>query len=274
MRSLPLTVLAVALLSSSVFAEKSAEEMAAELANPNTAFATMNFKNQFIAYDGDIMGAGDKDNYQLVFQPVFPFPREDGSKIIFRPSLSYIDSRPIPSAGGGFSMESGFGDIPFDLAFAPATDPDKLIAFGVVGTIPTASEGLGPDLWAVGPEFLYGKLSKTYVAGTLLTHQWDFAGDGDGVINLSSVQYFYTYLPGGGWNLGTGPIMTYDWENEQWNIPLQINAGKTVMFGGLTWKVSAEFNYFVETNDDYGQDWFAGINIAPVVANPLLAIFK
>ena len=38
-------------------ATASAEEVAAELANPNTAMASMNFKNQFKTYSGDLPNA-------------------------------------------------------------------------------------------------------------------------------------------------------------------------------------------------------------------------
>jgi len=255
--------------------EKSAEEIAAELANPNTAMATLNFKNQFTIFKGDLPGAGDQDNYKLLLQPVFPFPLEDGSKIIFRPGLSLIDSQPIPDAEkGGFRNESGISDLGFDLAFAPKVDPGKLFAVGLVGSAPTGSDDLGNDLWSAGPELLFGKLTPKYVAGGLLTHQWDYAGSGDGSVNLSSLQYFYTYLPGGGWNIGTGPTLSYDWKNEQWTVPFQLNAGKTVILGSTPWKIGAEVNYFAEQNDALGSEWLFGINISPVIANPFVGLFK
>jgi hypothetical protein len=78
---------------------------------------------------------------------------------------------------------------------------------------------------------------------------------------------------GGGWTVGTGPTMTYNWENEQWTAPLQINAGKTVVWGGRPWKLSAEVNYIVEKADAFGPEWMLGFNIAPVVQNGLAGWF-
>jgi hypothetical protein len=72
----------------------SSDEVARELANPNTALASMTFKNQFRLYGGSLPEASDQWSYTLLFQPVFPFPRADGSKIIFRPAVPLLIGQP------------------------------------------------------------------------------------------------------------------------------------------------------------------------------------
>ena len=131
--------------------------------------------------------------------------------------------------------------------------------------------------WAMTPGWggtqrlprLIGKASAKHVYGLFPNHQWDIGGSGDADISLTSIQGFYTYLPGGGWNVGSGPTATYDWEAEQWTVPLQVNAGKTVVWGGRPWKLSIEANYYVEKSEAFGPEWMIGINLAPVVKNPL-----
>ena len=59
-------------------ATPSASELAAELSNPNTAVATLNFKNQFRSYTGTLPGADDQSGYTLVIQPVLPFVLKNG----------------------------------------------------------------------------------------------------------------------------------------------------------------------------------------------------
>lgn len=49
--------------------EKSADEVARELANPNASLAKLTFKNQFRWYTGDLPHADDQFNYTLLFQP-------------------------------------------------------------------------------------------------------------------------------------------------------------------------------------------------------------
>lgn len=74
-------------------AEKSTDEVARELANPNNSLASLTFKNQYRAYTGDLPNADDQNNYTLLFQPVFPFtlkPTESGGKanLFIRPAHS------------------------------------------------------------------------------------------------------------------------------------------------------------------------------------------
>lgn len=246
----------------------SADEAAKELANPNTALASLTLKNQFTWYQGDLPDADDQFSYTALFQPVFPFPKQDGSKILFRPAVPIIVGKPIPTATG-YDDRSGLGDIAFDVAYAfPSRGDGMLYALGIFSSLPTATEsGLGLKEWTLGPEFLIGKMSPKYVALLFPSHQWDVAGWSGGSVNVSTIQAGYIYLPGGGWNVGTTPIMNYDWNNRQWTLPINLQFGKTIMWGKSPWKLSAEINYYVETPDALAPEWMIGINITPVVKN-------
>jgi hypothetical protein len=251
-------------------AAPSSAEIAAELSNPNTAVATLNFKNQFRWFEGDLPDADSQSSYTLLFQPVLPFVLGNGDKIIWRPAIPLLVDQPVfDPASGEFDGESGLGDIAFDLAYAPKMDGGFLLAYGLITTLPTATNDLGTDRWTLGPELLIGKASPSSVYGLFPNHQWDIGGSGNTDISLTSIQAFYTYLPGGGWNVGSGPTITYDWEAEQWTVPLQINAGKTVAINGRPWKFSVELNYYVEKSDAFGPEWMLSLNIAPVVKNGL-----
>jgi hypothetical protein len=255
-------------------AAPSAEELAAELSNPNTAVATMTFKNQFRWFEGDLPDADGQSSYTLLFQPGLPFVLSSGAKILWRPAVPIIVDQPVfNSETGRFEGKSGLGDIAFDLAYAPKVDPSLMLAFGFITSLPTATNNLGTDRWTLGPELLIGKITPKWLLGMFPNHQWDIGGSGDADINMTSIQAFYTYLLGGGWSVGTGPTMTYNWESEQWTVPLQINAGKTVVWGGRPWKLSGEVNYYVEKADAFGPEWMVGLNIAPVVKNGLAGWF-
>ena len=257
-------------------AKPSADEIAASLANPNTPLASLNLKIQYRQFEGDLPGADDETGIGLIFQPSLPFPLDSGAKILFRPAIPIqIDQPVFDAASGEFDSESGIGDIGYDLAYAPKGEAGQLLAYGIVGSIPTATEdSLGSDRWTLGPEILIGKLTRKYLLGALLTHQWDIAGSGDADISLSALNLFYVFLPGGGWNVGTAPIMSYDHENEEATIPINLNAGKTVILAGRPWKLGAEINYFVDSPDAFAQEWFIGFNISPVVENGLVDWFE
>jgi hypothetical protein len=107
------------------------------------------------------------------------------------------------------------------------------------------------------------------------TNQFDEqSGLGDVDVSLTTVQLFGTYLPGGGWNVGTAPIITYDWITEQWTVPLNLTIGRLLIFGTTPWKLQVEFNYYVEQADRFGPEWMIGFNFAPVVENVLASWFQ
>lgn len=252
----------------------SADELAAELANPNTSVASLTMKNRFRWYEGDLPGADGQSNYTLLFQPALPFVLDSGSKILWRPAIPLISNQPVFDAtDGDFSGTSGIGDIAFDLAYAPKRDDGLLLAFGLITSLPTATNDLGSDRWTLGPEMLIAAQYSRGLYGVFPSHQWDIGGSGDRDISVTSIQPLFAYLPGGGWNIGSAPQISYDWEAEQWTVPLQISVGKTMVFGGRPWKLSAEVDYYIEKSDAFGQEWMLSFNITPVVKNGLASWF-
>ena len=272
---LPAGILLLLTASAGATGEKTADEIAKELANPNSPLATLNLKTQYNVFEGDLPGAHDQDSFRLIFQPVLPFPVGTGSRVLFRPSFSYTFDHDIFNAEeASFEGKNGFGDIPFDLLYVPKGKPGLLFGFGLVGSLPTATDGLGTKKWSFGPDVVLGKLGDSYVLGALGSHLWHVGGSGDAEINLSTINAFLTFLPGGGWNVGSAPIMSYDWTAEQWTVPLNLNLGKTITMGGRAWKLSLEVNHFIEHSDAFGQKWLFGFNIGPVVQNRLAGLFK
>ncbi len=250
------------------------DEIAAELANPNTSLATINLRNQFRWFDGDLPHAGDQFGYTALLQPILPFPIKDGSKMIFRPAFPFIIEQPVYNEEKkDFDSEDGFGDIVFDLFYAAPPKGSFLTGYGVVATLPTASSDLGLKRYAMGPEVLLGYMASKHVGVLLPSHQWHVGGSGDADINMTSLQMVYVYLPGGGYNVGTTSLLAYDWESSQWTIPLNLTLGKTVTAMGRPWKLALEVNYYVEKADAFGAEWMVGFNLGPVVKNVLADMF-
>jgi len=255
---------------------KSADEIAKELANPNNSLASLTFKNQYRWYTGDLPDADDQSNYTLLFQPVFPFPLAEtasGGKpnIFIRPAFPILFDQPVPVATtGGLNWDevTALGDIGFDLAYGVTEKNGLLWAFGMVGTLPTAtdSEVAGKQL-RLGPEALFAKFYKWGLWGLFPSHQWDVSGWGDTYYSTSQLQLFLKFLPGGGWSIGPTPIMNYDWKSSEWTIPLNLAASKTHMFGAVPVKLEVELNYYVEQPDAFGPEWMLSFNITPVVPN-------
>ena len=257
-------------------AAASAAEVAAQLANPNTPMATMTFKLQFRSFEGTLPNANDQSGTTLLLQPSLPFPLANGASILWRPALPILIDQPVFNAANqNFEEVTGIGDFAFDLAYARTSETGLLTAFGIIASLPIATDDrLGSDQYTLGPEFMLGKLTSKYVIGMFPNHQWGFGGDGPTDINLTSIQLFGTYIPGGGWTVGTAPTMTYEHNSEQWTIPWNLNVGKTVVWNGRPWKLGAEINYYSDKPDAFGPKWMIGFSIAPVVRNAMADWFK
>jgi hypothetical protein len=255
---------------------KSVDEVAKELANPNNSLASLTFKNQFRWYTGDLPDADDQSNYTLLFQPVFPFslaPTASGGKanLFIRPAFPLLVDQPVPVTQNGqldWDGVSALGDIGFDIGYGVTEKSGWLWAVGMVGTLPTATDSaVGGRQLRLGPEALIAKFHKWGVWAIFPSHQWDVTGWSDTSFSTSQLQVVLKFLPGGGWAVGTAPIMNYDWESEEWTIPLNLNVSKTVMFGKMPVKLEMEGNYYVEQPDAFGPEWMLGVNITPVVPN-------
>jgi hypothetical protein len=257
-------------------AKPSVDEIAKELSNPNTSLASLTLKLQYRSFKGDLDDADDQDSTTILFQPALPFKRDDGSKIIFRPAIPFIVDQPLFQGGSDWDEETGLGDIAFDLAYAFAPekeDPGKLVALGIFSSLPTGDDDLGlGETTTLGPEFLYGRISKELIWGLFPNHQWDVGGDID--VNLTTLQVFYFKFAAGGVSYGTSPIMTFDHEEDEWTVPLNLTVSKTVIFAGRPWKIGGEINYYVEQADAFGPEWMVSFNIAPVVVNVMADWFK
>ena len=262
--------------------EKSADEVARELANPNTSLASLTFRNQYRWYKGDLPGAGNQSNYTQLFQPVFPFtlePTASGGAANFfvRPAIPFFVEQPTFDAGkGGFKGVTALGDIGFDIGYGVTEKSGLLWGYGMVGTLPAATDSAvaGKQL-RLGPEALFAKFEKWGVYGVLPTHQWDVAGWGDsGYYNTTSTQFFLKFLPGGGWHIGTIPIVAYDWKSSEWTVPLNLTFGRTIKLGKTPVKLEFEVNYYVKQPNAIGPEWMIALNVTPVVTNIIDQWFK
>ena len=174
----------------------------------------------------------------------------------------------LDPATGSWDSVTGLADIGFDIGYG-VTEPNGFLwAVGMVGTLPTATDSrLAGGQFRLGPELLLAKFEKWGVYGIFPSHQWDVAGWRDREFSASQLQAFLVFFPGDGWNVGTTPIMSYDWKSDEWTIPLNLTVSKTFKFGRMPVKIAAEINYYIERPDNFGSEWMIGFNVTPVVEN-------
>lgn len=247
------------------------DNVAKELANPTSALASLTFKYQIRQFDGDLPRSDQQQSNGVLFQPALPFPFENGDKIIARPGITYFTDTPIHDQAS-FSDKSGISDTSLDLLYAFKPNNGVTHAFGAYMTLPTGDEEIGQgESTTLGPEYYYVKMGQKSAFGVLLFQSFDIAGDVK--VNTTSSQIFMVALPGGGWNYGSSPTISHDWENDQWTIPLNFSIGRTVKLAERPWKFAIELDYYVEKNDQFAPEWMISFRASPVVENVLASWF-
>lgn len=289
----PLLALFLPLLTGPVLGEEkmSAEELAKELANPNTSLGTLNFPIDYVSYKGDAPGADGHDSWRIGFQPVLPYNLGEGLNLYARPYIPILIDQPIPVVGGGdvaptpgdefgiagtsafMDSDVELGDISFDVAIGKTFPSKTVLVGGIVGTLDTATDdAVGLGQYLLGPEVMVAQVFDWGVLGTLLTHQWDVAGDDDFDTSITGGQYFYTVNLGGGWQIQGSPTFSYNHEvsggGEKWTLPLGTGIAKTTMIGKTPWKFSLQYWHYVKQSDAIGPDYQIRFSFAPVVPLP------
>ena len=255
------------------FGSPSAAEVAAALSDPNTNMGTMNFQFDYIGYDGDIPGAGSANATRMLFQPSLPYKLTDTTNLFIRPAIPVIFSQDVPQQGGGFSSEGvDLGDIGFDASLGKTLPGGIVLLGGVAGTLPTATnDSLGLDQWLLGPEAAVALVRPWGVVGTLVSHQWDVAGEDDYDTSITGGQYFYAFNLKDGWQINASPTFSYNHKassGNEWTFPLAVGVSKTTFIGGRPWKFGLQYWHYVESPDNFGPDFQVRFTVSPVVALP------
>ena len=104
---------------------------------------------QFI-YDANLgVGAADKTQHELTFQPVIPFAVSDGWSIITRTIIPLIAQ---PGMAASESWINGRGDSQLSAFLSPARGDKFVWGVGPVLQIPSATnDAFGQGKWAGGP---------------------------------------------------------------------------------------------------------------------------
>lgn len=224
-------------------------DLAKQLANPVASLISVPIQSN---YDFNI-GPGDGTRWTTNIQPVIPFDLTEHWNLISRTILPVIDQQGI--APGGATDEFGLGDTVQSFFFSPA-ESDPIWGIGPVFLIPTATDSvLGTEKWGVGPTAVWLKQQGSWTYGALANHIWDFAGDDDRAgVNATFIQPFVSYITDTKTTFTINSESTYDWNANEWTIPLNFVVSQLVkigeqpvqFFGGVRWYAD---------KPDGGPDW-------------------
>ena len=222
-------------------------DLAQELSNPIADLITLPVQ---MNYDRDI-GVDDGYKLQTNIQPVIPFDMTEDVNLITRTILPVTYQEDIfPGAGSQF----GLGDTSLTLFLSPKKPTASGILWGAgpIVLLPTATESeLGGKKWGAGPSEVALTMRGLWTSGTLVNHVWSFAGDSDrNDISNSFVQPFVSYTWPSAWTASIQSETTYNWETEQWSVPVNLAVSKLMKIAGkLPVSLQAGVGYWFESPD-------------------------
>jgi hypothetical protein len=266
---LTIGALAVSLLSFGVAAQSTAPApppddtsgedataLAKKLQNPVGDLYSFPFQSNTNFNTGPHQGTQDILNVQ----PVIPIHINDDWNVITRTILPLVWQ---PSFQPAQTVPFGTAPITFSAFLSPKNPTNGwLWAVGPAVQIPTISSAtLGSNVWGAGPTAAIVYMNGPWVAGALANNIWSFGGTpgrGGTRYNTFLVQPFANYNFGGGWYIGTSPIITANWltaGNNAWTLPLGANVGRVVKIGGKLPVNLSIGAYYNALRPEYGSTW-------------------
>ena len=250
--ALPVCALAqhAAATSQTTQADQSAE-LAKKLQNPVAALISVPFQNNF---DSGAGPEGDGFQYKLNFQPVIPISLNEDWNIISRTILPFIDQQDVI----GSTSQTGLGDTVQSFFFSPKepTAGGLIWGLGPVIQLPTATDDLlGEEQWGVGPTAVLLTQKDGWTVGTLVNHIWSIAGDDSrSDVDRTFIQPFLTYTTKTHTTLGINTESSYEWEREQWTLPVNLFAQQIIKVGKLPLALQLGGRYYAD-GPDGGPEW-------------------
>ncbi len=233
-------------------------DLAKKLSNPVSDLISVPFQHNWDNRYGPVEG-GRK--YTLNIQPVIPISIGEDWNLISRTILPVVSQEEIFPGSGD---QTGLSDTVQSAFFSPKEPTEGGVTWGVgpVFLLPTGTEPLlGTEKWGAGPTGVVLKQTGPWTIGGLVNHIWSFAGnDNRADVNSTFVQPFLAYNTPTSWTYTLQTESTYDWEAEQWNVPVHFLVAKVFKVGKQTYQIQAGPRYYAESPATGGQDWGFRLN--------------
>ena len=268
------------------------DEIAQEMSNPHAAFYSLGYQLEYRTYQGNIAGADNQNSIGHIFRPVIPFgQQQNGNGFVFRFALPYYPDQPVywtdvrgyaqwrirqedPTLdeGGFWEPTHGHTDaVSADLVYGGISDTGFILMYGIASILPTTSDtSNGRQQLILGPEVNVGMMTDWGSYGAAISHIIDVAekkDKGTPDTTQTTIEAYFSYALGNGWQLVSTPVITYDWEGDSGNklsLPLGGGIAKTVSIGKMPLRITAEVQKYVASTNRFDSDWLFKFSLTPV----------
>ena len=261
------SLLIVASAAAQTTAGESLDEVNKELSNPISSIWALQLQENTYW-----LNKPERNVANLQFQPVLPLALTDSWNLITRPVFQVTNSSPYLNKSGNLHRVTGFGDTILAMLISPSPKlaGPWLLGAGPSLIFPTASNSrLGQNKWQIGPAGVLGYLGDKWLGGVFPQQWFSVGGPGSQTTSQMNIQYFFVYLPGGGWGIGTSPNILVNWyANKSANMvtfPVGLNVSKVIKVCPLPVNLQVQGQYMPVHPDVFGQKWNLQFSITPVI---------
>ncbi|WP_170406970.1 transporter [Ruegeria arenilitoris] len=232
-------------------------DLAKKLSNPIADLISVPF--QFNYDDGYGDGSGSKGFVNI--QPVIPISISPDWNVISRTIIPLVNQDDIRPGSGS---QTGIGNIIQSFFFSPKKPTSNGIVWGVgpVIQLPTASDDISPDQWGIGPTAVVLKQEGPWTVGGLANHIWSVSGDSKyGKQSATFLQPFVAYTTPKATTFTLDTESTYDWEAEEWSIPINFVVSQVVKLGKQPVQFGLGARYWADAPDGGPDGWGARFQV-------------